>query len=67
MRSKVATATTTCSVTPSWSATVSSFATLPEVALLLASSRALAYHPPSKARMAAPLGEWLAGSRLRLD
>jgi alkylation response protein AidB-like acyl-CoA dehydrogenase len=44
-----------------------SFATLPEVALLLASSRALVYHPPSKARMAKPFGEWLDGGRLQLD
>lgn len=43
------------------------FATLPEVALLLASSRALAYHPPGKARMAKPLVDWLTGGRLRMD
>jgi alkylation response protein AidB-like acyl-CoA dehydrogenase len=43
------------------------FASAPDVALLIASVRALAYHPPSRVRMAAPLGDWLAGARLRLE
>jgi alkylation response protein AidB-like acyl-CoA dehydrogenase len=44
----------------------SQFATVPEIALLLACSRALAFHPPSRTSMAAPLGDWLAGGRLLL-
>jgi alkylation response protein AidB-like acyl-CoA dehydrogenase len=43
------------------------FASAPDVALLISSVRALAYHPPSRTRMAAPLGDWLAGARLRLE
>jgi len=43
-----------------------SFATLPDISLLLAACRALTYHPPSRMRMAEPLGEWLGGAALRI-
>src|SRR5262249_5542750 len=43
------------------------FVSAPDVACLLASARALAFHPPSRTSAAAALEAWLAGAPLRLD
>jgi alkylation response protein AidB-like acyl-CoA dehydrogenase len=43
------------------------FATMPAVSQLLGSCRALAYHPPSRTRMVARIGDWLDGKHLRMD
>jgi alkylation response protein AidB-like acyl-CoA dehydrogenase len=39
----------------------------PDVAYLLASCRALAFHPPSRSRMAPGVGELLAGGEIRIS
>src|SRR5262249_23648839 len=43
------------------------FVSAPDVACLLASARALAFHPPSRTSAASALDAWLAGAPLRLD
>jgi alkylation response protein AidB-like acyl-CoA dehydrogenase len=42
------------------------FITQPDVAYLLAASRALAYHPPSHGSAVAPLDDYLGGAELVL-
>jgi hypothetical protein len=43
-----------------------SFIELPEIAYLLSTTRALAFHPPSRAAVAGPIARHLAGGPLIL-
>ena len=42
------------------------FISSPDVGYLLAASRALAFHPPSRSAMAASMAEYLVGGALRV-
>jgi hypothetical protein len=43
-----------------------SFIESPEIAYLLGTTRALAFHPPSRAAAASPIARYLADGRLTL-